>query len=339
MHVTAKEVAALAGVSITTVSLVLNNRPSRIAPATKERVWAAAKQLNFRVDRRAASLVTNTMGTIGIIVPDLQNMFFASICAACEREARAHSYSVLFGSSEDSPELHNEYIDVFSSKGVDGLILVKAAYTNPQTEQAFQEKMQQTNIPFVTVDRRTKMECNRSIMVNHRLGANLATRHLLELGHTKIGCITGPLQDYVSLERLAGYKQALAEHNTCFNPNLICEGNYRMESGTRCLPTLLGKGVSAIFCFNDMMAFGVYKGCLNYNLSIPQDLSVVGFDDIPMCDMLEVPLTSVNQPTRQIGKEATRQLFNLLHQREQARDVLFEPTLMVRGSTKRMEYR
>lgn len=333
MGVTAKDVAERAGFSLTTVSLVLNNRPSRISDATRERVWQAAKELQYRPNRRAASLVTKRMGTIGIIVPDMCNIFFASVCAACEREARDRDYSVLCGSSGDEVELDLDYIDVFYSKGVDGMILAKAAHTTPEDEDKLLDKIMQTNIPFITVDRILNVQRGRSITVNHRLGAYMATRHLLSLGHKRIGCITGPAWDVVTHDRLGGYKEALAEAGIQADPALICTGDYRIDCGTEHLAYLLGKSVTAVFCFNDLMAMGVYKGCRSYNLHIPEDLSVVGFDDIPFCEALEVPLTTVYQPAEQIGAEAMRQVFNLLNHEDQAKDIVFEPVLKVRGST------
>lgn len=336
MGITEKDVAARAGVSPTTVSLVLNNRPSRISEKTKARVLEAAKELNFRPNRLAAGLVTKRAGTIGIIVPDICNIFFASICAACEREARSREYSVLCGSSEDNVELDLDYIDIFFSKGVDGMILVKAAHTTGEDAERLQRKIHETNIPFIAVDRRMDIDRVRSIMVDHRLGAYMATRHLVLQGHRRIGCITGPVQDIVVYERLEGYKQALGEADIAFDQQLICNGNYRMESGVEHLPYLLGQAVTAVFCFNDLMAMGVYKGCRSYNLRIPENLSVVGFDDIPFCESLEVPLTTVHQPAEDIGREAMRQLFHLIYRRDKAQDTLFVPTLKVRASTTRI---
>jgi LacI family transcriptional regulator len=338
MRVTAKDVAAKAGLSLTTVSLVLNNRPSRIPEATQERVWQAVKELQYRPNRRAASLVTNRMGTIGIIVPDVCNIFFASICAACETEARLRDYSVLFGSSGDAVELDLNYIDVFFSKGVDGMILAKAAHTTPEDEDRLMAKILHTNIPFVTVDRKLNIQRGRSITVDHRLGAYMATRHLIGLGHKRIGCITGPVHDVVTRDRLEGYGEALAEAGIMADPALVCTGDYRIDSGAEHLPYLLGKSVTAVFCFNDLMAMGVYKGCRNYNLRIPEDLSVVGFDDIPFCEALEVPLSTVYQPAERIGAEAMKQVFNLLNHEEEARDFVFEPVLKVRASTSGPKY-
>jgi len=333
MRVTLKDVAAKAGLSPATVSLVLNNRPARIPEATRERVWEAVRELQYRPNKRAASLVTNRMGTIGIIVPDMCNIFFSNICAACETEARVRDYSVLFGSSGDEVELDLNYIDVFFSKGVDGIILAKAGHMPPEDEDRLMAKIQDVNIPFVTVGRRLNMQRGRSITVDHRLGAYMATRHLIGLGHKCIGCITGPANDVMTRERLEGYYEALDEAGIIADPTLICTGDYRFDSGAEHLPYLLGKFVTAIFCFNDLMAMGVYKGCRNYNLQIPKDLSVVGFDDIPFCEALEVPLTTVCQPAERIGTEAMRQIFHLLNQEEEARDFVFEPVLKVRAST------
>lgn len=161
----------------------------------------------------------------------------------------------------------------------------------------------------------------------------MATKHLLSLGHKRIGCITGPARDVVTHDRLDGHKEALAEAGIGFDPALVCTGDYRIDCGTEHLAYLLGQSVTAIFCFNDLMAMGVYKGCRNYNLKIPEDLSVVGFDDIPFCEALEVPLTTVYQPAERIGEEAMKQVFNLLNHEEQAKDIVFEPVLKVRGST------
>ncbi|MFV0413752.1 MAG: LacI family DNA-binding transcriptional regulator [Oscillospiraceae bacterium] len=333
MKTTVHDVAARAGVSITTVSLVLNDRPSRISEETRKKVWDAARALGFA--HRMNDTGKNG-GVFGIILPDIRNMFFSGMCAAAEQQAREYGFGTMFTTSDDYAENDLSYIDLMCAKGVNGIMLVRAARTTQPEEERLKSKIVATGLPFVTVDRKLEIENTCSIMVEHRVGAYLAAKHLTGLGHTRIGCIAGPQTDVVSFNRVMGYKDALREAGIAYDESLVCIGDYRTSSGEEHLPYLLGKEVTAIFCFNDLMAIGVYRGCRRYGLKVPQDLSVVGFDDIPFCESLDVPLTTVRQPVEEIGATAISELFNLVRRQRPPKDVLFEPQLKVRASTARL---
>ena len=333
MKPTIHDVAKLAGVSITTVSLVLNNKPSRISDATRKRVISAARELQFIPNVKAVSLATGNFSSVGIIVPDIRNVFFAALCAACEEEAYKTGHTVLFGSSGDSSYLTLDYVKNFVQQGAAGIILVKAANTSDDDEQELVDYILKSPIPFITVDRKIKDPNIRSIVVDQKKGAYIATKHLIFQGHRNIGCITGPSPDVVTTQRILGYKQALEEAGIPFCSDIVCEGDYSIDCGREYLPYLLGKFVTAIFCFNDMMAMGVYSGCRNYNMKIPESLSVIGFDDIPFCETLEIPLTSIHQPAEKIGKTAMQELLKLINNTGKARDYMFDPHLKLRAST------
>lgn len=332
MSTTIHDVAAKAGVSITTVSLVLNNKPSRVSQATKERVWAVAEELKFTNIRRSP-LTGRGKGVLGIILPDIRNLFFSTLCVSAEQCAKQHGYGVLIATSEDAVESDMDYIDAMYEKGVLGIMMAKAARTTQQNEKKLQQKIIDTSLPFVTIDRHLDISNARSVMGDNKEGAALAMRHLIGLGHRRIGCITGPKQDVVSFQRMAGYKEALQEAGIAFDESLVSIGDYRSSYGAEHLPYLLGQDVTAVFCFNDMMAIGVYKACRAYGLKIPQNLSVVGYDDIAFCESLDTPLTTVHQPTEAMGEAAAMELMAMLADKPSHGPLLFRPTLKVRAST------
>ena len=185
--------------------------------------------------------------------------------------------------------------------------------------------------PLWLTERRHTGYC--SVVLDHKLGGYLATKHLLSLGHRRIGCVSGPANVPSAIQRLEGYKQALLEEQIPFDPDWVYTGDFRVENGSRALPYLLGQNVSAIFACNDMMALGIYRESRLYNLRIPNDLSLVGFDDIFLSDFLDPPLTTVAQPIADIGKECVKQaMLALNNEATDGGTFVFKPVLKVRGS-------
>jgi LacI family transcriptional regulator len=170
-------------------------------------------------------------------------------------------------------------------------------------------------------------------------GGYLATKHLIELGHTRIACVTGPLYLDDVINRLDGYKKALYESKILYDPEIIYEGNYTIDSGRDAIDALSEKDYSAVFAFNDMSAYGVYSQLKKYNYSIPEDISLVGYDDIFFSELLDVPLTSVKQPIYQVGIEATKLIINNKKSEENTiKEIVLEPKLIVRKSTRKRRY-
>lgn len=335
---TIKDVARLAGVSTSTVSLVLNEKPVPISASTRAAVQEAADSLNYHPNKLAVGLVTSKSNSIGLIIPDNSNPFFASLSNYIEKAANQNGFSVILGNTNNDPKSTRNYIQIFADHQVDGIILAQADFATPEESEKCMNLILDLKTPVVLVDRVYKDLHIDCVLVDQVEAGYLATRHLLELGHRRIGCASGPLGLGNCSNRLIGYKKALAEFDIPFNPALIYEDNLDIDCGIHALPSLLGHNVTAIFAFNDLIAYGIYKESRNYNLSIPDDLSVVGLDDIFLSEIIQPPLTTVAQPIAQTADIVVKKLLDLMlpssgpiHNPQ-----ILQPFLKVRGSTRRI---
>lgn len=339
MRITIKDVANRAGVSTATVSLVLNNRPVAISQPTKDAVMAAAKELNYRPNQLAVSLVTKKSNVLGLIIPDNSNIYYAQLSKYIESAANAAGYSLIYGNTNDTGRLDLHYLKLFSDQCVDGIIYAQSAFASVQERQDCMDYIQNMRIPVVCVDRPISTLGIPSVVLDNVTGGYLATRHLLESGHRAIGCCLGPKELESTRQRLVGYCKALEEYGIPFEERLIYEGNYSMQSGQDALPYLLGQNITGIFAFNDMMAFGIYKALHNYALSAPKDISIVGFDDIFFAEIVQPPLTTIAQPVPEMASAVVDKLLKMIHNPNDPTDAepqKFVPILKVRGSTHRI---
>lgn len=334
MRATIKDVAKAAGVSPATVSFIINNKPVPISEETKNKVMAAVKKLQYRPNQLAVGLVTSTTNTVGLVLPDSSNPFFATISNHIEIKLRSKNLNVIVGNTNGDPQITRQYLCIFSDRRVDGIILAQLDFENEEETQKCEELLSDIDVPVVYVDRITDNSNHYSVEVDQKLIGYLATKHLLELGHTKIGCASGPIKLKVNSSRYEGYKQALAEHGLTADPRLLFCGSLSIDCGCKALPCLLGQNVSAIFAFNDLIAYGIYKECKNYNLTIPGNLSVVGVDDIALSDIIQPPLTTVAQPIEEIAEHAVNGLLKLMQDpARQCKPSKLTPILKVRAST------
>lgn len=333
---TIKDVAQKAGCSITTVSFVLNNKQGiSIPPSTRANILAAVRDLNYRPNQLAVSMVTKRTNVIGLIIPDNSNSFFADLSKAIEHAAHLAGYSLIYGNSGNDASRDLDYIQIFADRQVDGIIFAKSPTLSQQSNQTLLDFLETLSVPFLLVDRPISGSKGCSVSTNNFTGGYLATRHLLDLGHRRIGAYTGPAHIVSSNERLRGYHAALAEQGLPLREDLLFEGDYQLGNEEAALTHFLDCGVSAIFSFNDMMAFGLYQEIQKRGLSIPKDLSIVGYDDVVFGKLVHPPLTTVRQPIGQIGSVAVRMLLDLINGASfpQVRNQMFEPALIVRKST------
>ncbi len=339
MRATIKDVAVKAGVSTTAVSLVLNGKDGNISDKTKKQILDAVEKLNYRPNHIAMSMVTKTTQTIGLVLPDISNIYFSELSKLIEQACYENGYNVLYGNTHDMARRDIDYINIFLDRNVDAIIVILSNSIDEHLRD-IKKIIMNSETPFIVVDRMLDIDECTTVVVNQQLGGYLATQHLLNLGHRSIGCITGPRNVYSSNERLNGYMAALTEANIPIQENLIYEGDFHRESGMEALPYLLGRGVTAIFAFNDMMALGVYKQAGYYNLSIPDNLSLVGYDDIFISDFLTPPLTSIEQPVKSLADEAVNQVLQAIQKKRGSKSIwTFDPVLKVRGSTKAIQAR
>lgn len=336
MRVTIKDVAQKTGLSVSTVSLVLNHKPHRISEETKQRVLEAAKEMNYHPNQLAVGLIKKKTNTIGLIIPDITNMFFAEIAKGAEVECQKRGYSMILCNTNDSPQKDIDYVNVLLERGVDGIIFVMAVNALNHKAKECSDLLEHFEKPVVLVDRTVDELDMPTVSTDNELGGYLATRHLLELGHTKIGCITGPMGSQSAKQRFFGYIRALQEYSVPFRSELVAEGDYHADAGYNLSKKLLDQGVTAILGSNDMMCYGIYRRAHREHLKIPQDLSVVGFDDVTFSEMAEVPLTTVAQPAYQIGCASVEKLLDVIGgENALERRIVFPPELIVRKSTAR----
>ena len=330
MRTTLKDIAEATGLSVTSVSLVLNARPNRLYEESRRKVLETAKRLNYSTSSHSSPTAPECH-SIGLIVPNISDYFFGEIAQGIIDCARTHDATVLLGTNSESPQMDNQNIRSLSRQGVRALLIVSAH------EQA-NTLLNQLPFPVIQVDRQS-LSLNRSaVLLNHRKGGYLATRHLIDLGHRNIACITGPGAQASSQQRLAGYCWAFEEAGLPLPKNAIFEGDYSPKSGYQLLDPIISGGFSAVFCGNDMMAIGIYKRMRELGLKPAQDLSIVGFDDISFADLLEVPLTTIRQSGYNIGLEACKRAFLELDNPNLPKQTIqFEPELVVRQSTRKKE--
>ncbi|MDD2970726.1 MAG: LacI family DNA-binding transcriptional regulator [Lachnospiraceae bacterium] len=337
MRATIKDVAKEAGVSPATVSFILNNKPVSISEATRERVLTAVKKLQYRPNQLAISLVTNTTNTIGVILPDSTNPFFASLSHHMEEKLRSKNMTVIIGNTNGDPVITRKYLQIFSDRRVDGIVLAQLDFEDEEETVKCQELMRNIDIPIIYVDRVIEGCDHYSIAVDQTKIGYLATKYLLSLGHRRIGCASGSIRLKVNANRYHGYTMALHEFGLESDSALLFCDSLSIDCGCKALPCLLGHNVSAIFAFNDMIAYGIYKECKNYNLIIPNDLSVIGVDDIYFSDLLQPPLTTISQPVNEIADEAVKVLLELIANTSKSfSPVKLNPVLKVRGSVKNL---
>lgn len=304
---TIKDIALAAGVSTTTVSHVVNNTRF-VDPETRERVLQSMSALGYQPNFLARSLRKGESKTIGLIVPDAANLFFAEVARKIEDYGFQQGYSVILGNSDNNPQKQSSYINTLLAKRVDGVIFISSG-----GEEKDLAKLREYQVPVVVADRDVPLEFADVVLVDNERGGYDATRYLLELGHRRIACITGPHDLSPSMQRIEGFQRAMKEFHLDINPEYITAGDFQFHGGELAMDQLLKRypRPDAVFVFNDMMAFGAMSAIRKAGLEIPKDISVVGFDDIELSSAILPALTTVAQPFDEIARWTT----NLLVQR------------------------
>lgn len=333
MSVSVKDVAAVASVSVGTVSNVLN-RPDKVAPATVARVHAAIEQLGFVRNDAARQLRAGRSRSIGMIVLDSANPFFAEVARGAEERAAAEGMSVLLGNSDQTLAREGAYLDLFREQRVNGVLLTPTDLSAPMLADA--------GVPLVLVDGELPGRQVPSVAVDDVEGGHLAVAHLLAQGRRHIAFVGGPLAIRQVADRLAGARRALAEASATapdatlevieLDALTVLRGREAGERIARRAPT---DRPDAVFCANDLLAVGVLQGAaILGEVRVPEDLALIGYDDIAFAQSTVVPLSSIRQPAREIGATAVELLFETLADpTAPARHVRFRPELVVRAST------
>ena len=326
---TIKDVAALAGISYTTVSHVVNKtRP--VSEEVRIKVEAAIQTLDYVPSAVARSLKAKTTATIGLLVPNSLNPYFAELARGIEDYCERNGYCVILCNSDDNPDKQRSYLRVLLEKRIDGLIVASAG-----GDSRLVQGLKGVRTPMVIVDRGLDGVDADLVRIDHEYGAYLATRHLLELGHRDIATISGPENTSVAQMRLAGYRRALKEAGVEVSPERMLASDFTSTGGYSAAAILLESNPpSAIFAANDMIGIGVLRAAAERNIRVPSELSVIGFDDIQMSRYVYPSLTTVGQSILQLGEMAAEVLLRRIATPGLATDQrIVTPSIVIREST------
>ena len=307
-RVTMEDIAERAGVSINTVSRALNDKPD-INDQTKEEILSIADELNYQPNRFAQGLRSSKTSTLGVIVADIMNPFFSALLKGVEKSAREEGYSIIVQDTDEKYENEQSAIQTTLAEQVDGLLI-----TPVQTNQQTIIDLKQSGLPFVLLGRHFNDLDTHYVVTDDVAGASSAVEHLIDRGHDRIGIINGPTHISSSQERLRGYKQTMRERGIEIEEEFIFRDTVTMEEGYRTGKKMVSgtPRPTAVLCYSDFVAIGVIKAARDAGLKIPEDLAVVGYDDIFFSTCLEVPLTSVRIPKKKLGKRAFQVLQELI---------------------------
>jgi LacI family transcriptional regulator/LacI family repressor for deo operon, udp, cdd, tsx, nupC, and nupG len=327
-----QEVARRAKVSIATVSRVLN-KSDKVVPGTRAVVEQALRDLGYRPSRVARRLRMNSgrAHLVGLIIPDIQNPFYAEIARGVEDAAYASEYALILCNSDENLDKERFYLDVMSAESVDGIVLPPF----DDTDLAVAE-MVKTGIPVVCVDRSHAKVKTDLVEVDNYQGALEAVRHLIEKGHRSIALIEGRTQVSTSRERRRGYLDALATHGIAVRKELMRAGDFKQESGRILTNELLDlrKPPTALFVCNNLMTVGALGALHQRGVRIPDEVALVGFDDLPWAEALDPPPTVVRQPAYDVGRQAMELLLKRIMEPERPPvTVRLRPELVIRKST------
>ncbi len=332
--ITIRDVASKAEVSIATVSRVVNgNRP--VHPAIRERVLKAVEELNYRPNYLARGLRQRNTCMIGLITPDNSNPFYAEVARAIEDAGFAAGYSVILCNTDLSGEKQNAYLDVLLSHKVDGMILINIGDILPEgLENVIAE-----HIPIIHMNLDKLIPSSDLVMVDNYQGGYLAGQYLLSLNHRRIGCISFAQSDFYEKKRVVGFRQALIEGGIELSIDTFTVGNGRYDSGYKAMQELIERhpDLTAVFVFNDLMALGAMNAVRALGKQVPDDISIIGFDDILYASIVEPGLTTIAQPITAMGQAGMTQLLERIQQPEKPPSLIVLPVKLVeRASCRRL---
>jgi LacI family repressor for deo operon, udp, cdd, tsx, nupC, and nupG len=322
-------VAKLAGVSVATVSRTLK-QPDKVHPETRGRVLEAVAATGFVPNAQARIFRRRTSDTVILLVREISNPFYLEIYKGVEEAADAAGYKVLMGDarSEDRRIVH--YVEMVRERHADGLILITGRLPESLRGEVFPLP------PIVVACEAVRDMTLPTVRIDNVAAARTALDHLIGLGHRRIAHVTGPIPEVLSEDRLAGYRQALAEAGIAYDPDLVVRGDFTLKSGRDAVQSLIAAKTpfTALFLSNDEMAVGAINELRLHGLSVPADVSVVGFDDIMFAETVEPALTTIHQPQREIGRRAMNMMVERLSGGiEPDRLVLLDTELVIRGTT------
>ena len=328
------DVAKRAGVSVTTVSRVINNSSHRVYPETRQRVLKAARELNYKPSALARALVSDRSCLIGVLVGDIIDPYFAIIARGITDTAHEHGYLTFICNSDREVDLELDYVQMLRDYQVDGIIFVGGGPTGPKYLRKMKNLLMSDRkqmIPVINIGR--QLLNNPQVNIDNVQAAREMTDYLIGLGHQQISFISGPSLFTSCIQRLEGYKQSLLAHNIPYQACLFFESNFSYESGFDIGKQILAleRKPTAIFCVNDLSAIGCLTCLQTHGVRVPEEISLAGFDDIPAAQYTHPDLTTVRVPMREMGITGMNQLVRLIAD-ETIEDVILPHAQVIRSS-------
>ncbi|GCD10712.1 LacI family DNA-binding transcriptional regulator [Clostridium tagluense] len=330
-NVTMKDIAEMAGVSKATVSMVMNKKDASISEVTRKKILKIAKEMSYIPNSIARSLSTKKSGTIGIILPDITNPFFSEMVRAIEDKAERLEYNLIICNTDNDIEKEQKYIELLISKLIDGIIFMSGGKSNESITI-----LKNNNVPFVLVDRYIEgYKDDYGVFCLNKQGVIDGVQYLYEKGNRKIVFVKGREDIEISKQRLEGYIDAMKNYGI-YDEKYIFEGDFNVEGGIIATKKIIScfQDLDAIFYSNDMMALGGMKILLRNDYKIPRDISIIGFDNIHISEIIEPELTTISQPIYMMGKKACSILIDVINgELLTEKQVYFKTELIIRGTT------
>lgn len=329
-EITIIDVANEAGVSYSTVSRVVNNK-TYVNAETRQKVLQAMTRLGYQANLQARSLAGGRSNVIGLLVIDLTTQYMGEIIQGIDDVLAANQYELMLYTTHRRKTKESAYVNMMTRGLADGLLIVL-----PREPEAYLESLRQRDFPYVLIDQLGTDDADLSVVAANREGGYEATEHLINLGHRRIGIVTGWMDMISARQRLEGYEAALADYGIPYDPDLVYVGDFSQPGGFNGASYFLEMAAppTAVFASNDILAMGVYDAARMYGLNIPGRLSVVGFDDIPLAAVSSPKLTTVRQPLQEMGRVATQLLLDLINApEEKPRSIVLPTELILREST------
>ena len=325
---TIKEIAEMANVSSATVSKILNGKDKYISEATRQRVLEIVEREGYIPNAIAKSLKMKSTKTLGIIIPDVMNLFFSELARGIEDAAERKGYSVILCNSDNKEAKEERYIQVLQEKMVDGIILTAS-------EKSVSKSLKRRNTPMVLLDREILIDDKVGrIVVDNEEGAYTSTSYLIKKGGKNIGFISSDNKNKSSGQRLKGYERAILENGMEYDENKIFLQNYTIDTGYEGTMSLLDRTeIDGICCGNDLIAIGAIKALKEKGTNVPEEVKIIGFDDIHISQYLDPPLTTMRQPIYEMGEEAVKMLISIIEKKDVGTVKILKTTLVERSSS------
>jgi len=326
-----KDIAKKLNISVSTVSRVVNNK-QYVKPKTREMVVQALNELNYRPNQVARSLKNKITRTIGIMVPDISEDFFAYVIKGVDSVLSKNGYTIVLCDTGENPEKEELYLNLLLEKQIDGVILATVC-----KEHKTINKLIGYGVPIIFIDNLPKIKSNYdSVIIDNSKASYIATEHLINLGHKNIGIIVGKLDETTGYERLIGYKKALEDNKIDVDERLIRVGDFKEKSGHENMKSLLDSNdyLTALYVASSKMTYGAIKAIKEKGLKIPEDISLVGFDIHDISGLISPSITTILQPEEHIGKVAAELMMKRLFEPDErlSQKIVLEPEILIRDS-------